>query len=128
MADLAQNAERFRKNHADLAVIGSGDPGHFTEFREITGYRGLLFSDPPLTVFSALGFSKGLKGFMSVGSLFKAAAALKQGHRQGRIQGSTLQLGGAVVVGVSGEIRYYYSSRKAGAHPSVGELLMAVKG
>ncbi|MBA3011490.1 MAG: hypothetical protein FP812_14820 [Desulfobacula sp.] len=64
---------------------------------------------------------------MSIGSVFKAAAALKQGHRQGSIQGSTLQLGGAVVIDDSGAVRYYFSGSKAGDHPDVEQLLKAVE-
>jgi len=110
----------------DLVVIGSGDPVHFAEFRKKTGYRGLLFSDPSLKAFSALGFSSGLKGFVSIGSVFKAASALKQGHRQGSIQGDTFQLGGAIVVDTSGAVRYFFSSKKAGDHPKVDDLLPAL--
>jgi peroxiredoxin len=110
----------------DLVVIGSGDPVHFKEFRSKTGYDGLLFSDPSLKAYSALGFSKGLMGFMSIGSVFKAASALKQGHRQGSIQGSTLQLGGAIVIDASGAVRYFFAGKKAGDHPDIDTLLMAL--
>ncbi|QBH13278.1 hypothetical protein DO021_22190 [Desulfobacter hydrogenophilus] len=64
---------------------------------------------------------------MSIGSVFKAAFALKQGHRQGSIQGSTLQLGGVIVVDTSGTVRYFFSSEKAGDHPKVDDLLMALE-
>jgi len=111
----------------NLVVIGSGDPVHFKEFREKTGYSGLLFSDPSLNAFGALGFSNGLKGFVSIGSVFKAASALKKGHRQGSIQGSALQLGGAVVVDASGSVQYFFAGKKAGDHPDVDALLMALE-
>ena len=126
VAELAQNEDRFEKKDADLVVIGSGDPVHFKEFREKTGYDGLLFTDPSLASFGAFGFSKGLMGFMSITSLSKAASALKQGHRQGSIQGSTLQLGGAIVVDSSGTVRYFFAGRKAGDHPDVDDLLKAL--
>ena len=60
-----------------------------------------------------------------MGSVFKAASAFKQGHRQGAIQGSTLQLGGAVIVDVSGAVLYFFAGKKAGDHPRVDELLAA---
>lgn len=118
---------RFYNKNADLVVIGSGDPAHFPEFRKRTGYDGLLFSDPSLKAFSVLGFSNGLKGFMSMKSIFKAASALKQGHRQGSVQGSTLQLGGAVVIDTSGAVCYLFAGKKAGDHPEVDALLGAVE-
>lgn len=126
MAELAENADRFKEKNADLAVIGSGDPAYFKEFREKTGYEGLLFSDPSLAAFSLLGFTGGITGVMSIRSVFKAVSAFRQGHRQGSVQGSTLQLGGAIVVEASGVIRYYFASAKAGDHPAVDELIRAV--
>jgi len=111
----------------NLVVIGSGDPAHFKEFRQKTGYTGLLFTDPPLKAFSVLGFSNGLMEFMSIGSVVKAVSALKQGHRQGSIQGSTLQLGGAVVVNTAGTVIYFFAGKKAGDHPKVDDLLMALE-
>ena len=96
---------RFREKNVDLVIIGSGAPRHFEDFRKKTGYGGLLFTDPSLEAFSVLGFKNGLGGFMSIGSVIKAASALKQGHRQGAIQGSALQLGGAVVIDRSGTVR-----------------------
>jgi len=60
---------------------------------------------------------------MSIRSVFNAATALKQGHRQGSIQGSTLQLGGAVVIDASGAVRYFFAGKKAGDHPDVEQLL-----
>lgn len=63
---------------------------------------------------------------MSIRSVFNAAGALRKGHRQGSIQGSTLQLGGAVVIDPSGEMRYLFAESKAGDHPNVDELLRAV--
>lgn len=99
---------------------------YFREFRKVTGYRGLLFSDPSLAVFSLLGFSSGLSGFLGLRPVFKAISALKQGHRQGSVQGSTLQLGGAVVIDPSGSVRYFYAAPKAGDHPEIDELIQAL--
>lgn len=126
MAELAENAQSFHDKGVELAVVGSGEPRYFNEFRKITGYGGLLFSDPGLAAFSFLGFSKGLAGFMSLGSAFKAASALKKGHRQGSVQGSTMQIGGAVLIDASSTIRYFFSGRKAGDHPKIDELVSAV--
>jgi len=126
VAELAQHANQFDDKNARLAVIGTGDPRHFKAFREITGYQGFLFSDPSLNVFSLLGFSNRISGFISINSMFKAAAAIKNGHRQGSLQGSALQLGGAVVVDAGGIIRYFFKSKKAGDHPDIRELIEAV--
>lgn len=126
VAELAGAAQRFENINARLAVIGSGDPRHFKEFRKITGYIGPLFSDPSLKAFSFLNFTGGVAGFLSVKSIFKAASALKNGYRQGSVQGSAMQLGGAVIIDPTGSIRYYFASRKAGDHPNIDDLIRAV--
>ncbi len=126
MAELAENSQYFNDKNVTLAVIGSGDPRHFETFKKTTGYGGLLFSDPSLAAFSLLGFSKGLAGFMSISSVFKAASALKKGHRQGSVQGSAMQLGGAILIDVSGAVCYFFSGKKAGDHPKINELISAV--
>ena len=87
----------------------------------------MLFSDPLLAAFSVLGFSNKLMGLVSLGSVIKGASALKQGHRQGPIQGSTLQLGGAIVVDASGSVRYFFAGKKAGDHPKIDALLRGAK-
>jgi len=126
VAELAEQKHRFKEKNTQLAVIGSGDPAYFKEFREKTGYDGLLFSDPSLAAFSLLGFARGITGMMSIRSVFNAVSAFRQGHRQGSVQGSTLQLGGAIVINVSGAVRYYFASAKAGDHPTVDELIRAL--
>lgn len=126
VAELATQAKRFKDKNARLIVIGSGDARHFNEFRKVTGYKDLLFSDPSLTVFSMLKFSSSITGFMSINSVFKAVLALKNGHRQGAIQGSTMQLGGAVVIDASGVVRYFFAGKKAGDHPHIDDLIRAV--
>ncbi|PIE72307.1 MAG: hypothetical protein CSA20_08565 [Deltaproteobacteria bacterium] len=122
VADLARHADRFRTKNLDLVVIGSGEPSRFKMFRKKTGYKGLLFTDPSLRSFSVLHLSKNLKGIISAKNLFKAAAALQQGYRQGSMQGSTLQLGGAAIIDTSGTIRYYYAASTAGDQPDINEL------
>lgn len=127
VAALAQNEDRFKQKKVNLAVIGSGDPVHFMEFREITGYGGLLFSDPSLKAFSVLGFTNSIKAILNIRAVFKAASALKQGYRQGPLQGSTLQLGGAIVIDTSGAVRFFFAGSKAGDHPEIDALLGAVE-
>jgi len=126
VAELAAEAQRFKEKNGSLVVIGSGHPRHFMEFREITGYQDQLFSDPSLKAFSLLNFSSSVTGFISVNSVFKAFSALKNGHRQGAIQGSTLQLGGAVVIDPAGAVRYFFAGKKAGDHPPVDDLIQAL--
>ena len=126
MAELAGYTQSFKNKNARLAVIGSGEPRHFKEFQDITSYSGQIFSDPSLKAFSLLNFSRSIAGFMSINSIFKAASAFKNGYRQGSLQGSTLQLGGAIIIDTAGSILYYFASRKAGEHPDVADLIRSI--
>lgn len=126
VAELARHAVEFERKKARLVVIGSGDPSHFKAFKHLTGYHGDLFADPARNAFSFLGFSSSVSGFMSVRAVLNAVSALKNGHRQGAIQGSPLQLGGAVAIDTSDTVCYFFAGKKAGDHPDVADLLAAV--
>ncbi len=123
---MAKSASRFEKKNANLVVIGSGKSRHFEEFRKVTGYKGELLSDPSRQAFTMLGFSSSITGLMSIKSISRAFSAMKSGHKQGAIQGNTLQLGGAVIVDPSHTVRYFFASKKAGDHPAVDDLIAAV--
>jgi len=123
---LAKSETRFKKKNANLVVIGSGKSHHFEEFRSATGYKGTLLSDLSRKAFELLGFSNGITGLMSIKSIPRVFSALRGGHKQGSIQGNTLQLGGAIIVDPSNTVRYYFASKKAGEHPAVKDLLEAV--
>ena len=122
---MAKSAQLFKKKNANLVVIGSGKSHHFEEFRKVTGYKGKLLSDPSRQAFTMLGFSSSITGFMSIKSIARGVLAMKGGHKQGAIQGNTLQLGGAIIV-ESHTVRYFYASKKAGDHPEVEDLIAAV--
>ena len=125
MADLTNRYQDFKEAKLNLAVIGSGPPRDFDPFRKATAYPGPLYSDPSLAVFDLLGFRRDLLGVASISAAFKAMAAIRQGHRQGRISGSTLQLGGAVIIAPDNTIPFYHASKTAGDHPRIRDLIRA---
>lgn len=53
--------------------------------------------------------------------------ALGAGHRQVGVQGDSLQLGGAVVIGAGPVCHYLYRSEKAADHPMVSDIIAASK-
>jgi hypothetical protein len=110
----------------ELAVIGSGAVSHLKAFRSTTGYRGKLFSDPSRETFRLLGLTSGLGGLIGSKSIGRALTALRRGIRPGSIQGSALQLGGALVVTPQESILYSYRSNEAGDDPPVDEILQAI--
>ncbi len=71
-----------------------------------------------------LGLSSGIGGLFGLTTLAKGFSALRKGIKPGSIQGSALQLGGALVVDQQGSIRYHHQSKEAGDDPPVEEMLM----
>jgi hypothetical protein len=126
VADLEQQRQRFVEENAELAVIGSGAVSHLKSFRGVTGYKGKLFSDPSRETFRILGLTSGVSGLIGRKSISRAFSALRRGILPGSLQGSALQLGGAIVVSPQESILYSYRSSEAGDDPPVEEILKAV--
>lgn len=61
-------------------------------------------------------------------TLSRGINALRQGIRPGTLQGSALQLGGAVVIDKNGSLLYQFRSTEAGDDPPVDEMLGAIAG
>lgn len=127
VAEIVQNISGFASEDIRLAVIGSDETQYFKEFRKVTGYSGLLLSDPSRQAFSTLGFASGVTGLLSLHGLSRALSAIKDGIKPGALHGSALQLGGVVIVEPSAHIRYYYASKKAGDHPALADIFAAVQ-
>ena len=107
-------------------MIGPGRASHLAGFREVTGYRSDLFADPDREAYRVLGFSSGISKMLGIKPLQGALSALKSGIRPGTLQGSALQIGGAVVIAPGGELRYLYREKYVGDHPQVAKILGAV--
>lgn len=126
MAELAQHHNSFSDKHAKLVIIGSGETSHLQELRQTTGYRGELLTDPSRESFKTLGFTSGIKKIMGLKTLSRGFSALRAGYKQGTIQGSALQLGGAIIVKPDLTVAYYFASSEAGDHPPIKDLLEAL--
>lgn len=96
------------------------------ELRQTTGYRGDLLTDPSRESFKILGFTGGISKVMSLKAFSRGLSALRAGYKPGTIQGSALQLGGAVIVCPDRTVAYYFSSAEAGDHPPIADLLDAL--
>ena len=106
-------------------VIGNGAPDQIQGFIEYTNYSGTIMTDPGLKTYESLGFKREISGIFSVATLAGGLKALKSGHRQAKVQGDALQLGGVIVIGPGPAVYYYYRSKKAGDHPPVEQILEA---
>ena len=125
VADLNNSLKAFKRANIQLVVIGNGAHTFIGSFREATGYKGPLFTDPTLETHKLLGFKKGLTSMVGLDPLKAGIRALGTGHMQKGIQGPPTQQGGVLVVGPGNVVHYLYRSQKAGDHPTVAEILQA---
>ena len=92
----------------------------------MTGYPGILLTDPSLETYKFLKFKSGLADVIGMKSFTQGFSALRAGFMPGSLQGHALQLGGAVVVVPEGKkITYVFKSSAAGDHPPIEALLAA---
>ena len=126
VADLAEYQNDFSQQGAQLAIIGNGRVKDLNKFRNVTGYQGILLTDPTRDSYKYLKFKSGLTDIIGVTSFTQTFSAFKAGFMPGSLQGNALQLGGAIVVTPEGNIMYFFISSAAGDHPPVEELLAAV--
>ncbi|MGW8193327.1 MAG: peroxiredoxin-like family protein [Desulforhopalus sp.] len=123
---MARYENSFAEKSCKLAVIGLGDHTKIDEFKKITGYSGILLTDPSRKAFNLLGFSSSIGGFFGMKTLSRGLSALRQGVRPGSLQGNALQLGGALLLDSDGSVRYLYRSSEAGDDPPVDEMLASL--
>lgn len=126
VADLAGHEQQFIEKNSRLVVIGPGEYKHLVGFRKATGYRLELFADPARRSFEIFGFYSGIGGLIGIKPLQRVFSALIAGHRPGTLQGSALQLGGAVIIDPGGTIRLLIKEKQAGDYPPVSKLLEAL--
>lgn len=123
VAELAAHENDFARNNRHLVVIASSEPSALPGLREQTGYGGTLLADPALESFRFLGFGNSIAGLVGWQPFTGAIRALRAGYRPGAVRGDIMQLGGALVVDTAGRFLFRFSSRKAGDHPSIEQLL-----
>ena len=120
---MAKHQDSFSQKNCELAVIGSGAYTNIVEFKKITGYSGILLTDPSRKSYELLGFSSNIGGFFGMKTLAKGLSSLRQGFTPGLLQGSALQLGGSVILDQDGSVRYHFQSSEAGEDAPVEEML-----
>lgn len=109
-------------------VIGHGEVKYLSSFRRATGYTGSLFTDPHRETYKMLAFGEGLAKLLDVKAIKHGFSALFAGHLPGSLQGSAMQLGGALIVDTRGTLVYRYHEAVAGDHPNIAAMLAAVSG
>jgi hypothetical protein len=106
-------------------VIGNGSPSFIAGFRDSTGYRGPLYTDPSLEVYRTAGLKRGVFKVISPRAAFAALGALRGGFRQGRTQGDQLQQGGTLVIAPTGDIVWAHVDEYAGDGADPDDIVRA---
>jgi hypothetical protein len=114
------------RGSADVIVIGNGSPSFIDGFREQTGWRGPIFTDPSLAVYKAAGLKRGVLRTLDPRGVLRGIGTLSRGFRQGRTQGDQWQQGGVLVVAPSGDVLWSQASDGPGDNATVDEILTAL--
>lgn len=123
---LHRERERLRGAGLSLNVIGNGAPMFIAGFRETTGYDGSLYTDPSLSVYRAAELKSGLRTVLTVGALSRTVGAFRRGFRQGKVEGSALQQGGALVIARDGRVLWQHISSGPGDNATAAELVASL--
>lgn len=123
---MAKHIDAFKRKNCELILIGSGAPSHINEFRKITGYKGQILTDPDRLTFKFLGLISGIGGLLGLKTITRGISAIFKGVKPGKLQGSALQLGGAVIIDKTGSLLYHFRCKEAGEDPLVSDMLAAV--
>ena len=111
---------------ARLHIIGNGAPMFINSFRDQTGFRGPIYTDPSLAVYRTAELRRGVATILHPRALLNGARAMRGGFRQGRVQGDATQTGGVVIVRPGGAVAFHYTSQAAGDHPPTADVLAAL--
>ena len=109
----------------EVVVVGSGTPEHARDFAADLGGSFSLRVDPELDSFRAAGLRRGPAAVFSPRTLLHAGRALRRGFRQGATQGDPWQNGGVFVIDTRGWVLFRHTSREAGDHAVLAEVLAA---
>ena len=111
---------------ADVIVIGNGTPNFIEGFRETTGWRGPIYTDPSLAAYKAAGLKRGVLRTLDPRGALRGIRTLSRGIMQGRTQGDQWQQGGVLVVAPGDDVLWSHASDGPGDNASVDEILTAI--
>ena len=109
-----------------MVFIGNGNRFFAEAFREDFQLEGTILIDPELRAYRAAGLRRGRTEIASPRLLVNAMRAFKSGARQTGVKGDAWQLGGVLVIGTEGDLRFEYKSREAGDHAAAQNIESAL--
>ena len=122
-----RRADDIRAAGAELIVIGNGAPHFIAGFRELTGYTGVLYTDPTLAAYEAAHLERGVTTVLNPRALMPTLKAFARGGKQGLTQGDTWQQGGVMVVAPDGTVLYHHASKRPGDNASPDDIVAALR-
>jgi len=123
VVQLHHRIDELRATGAEVHVIGNGTPNFIAGFREVTGWRGPLYTDPSLVAYERAGMKRGVMKTLNFGAAVRTLGALGRGAKQGRTQGDAWQQGGIVVIDVGGDVLWTHASDAPGDNASVEQIV-----
>lgn len=127
VADVIARRTDFAARGVEPVVVGHGTVEEAQAFAAAHAAGLRVFTDPTREAYCAVGMKRGLGTSMSVGVVKRAARAYARGFRQTRTQGDALQQGGVILLAPDGRMLFEFISDEAGEHPSLDDVLAAVR-
>jgi hypothetical protein len=127
VVQLHRESERMKAAGGELIVVGNGKPHWIAGFRDDTGYRGELYTDPSLESYRLAGMKRGIFRWLNPVAGAYAVRALFRGQRQTRVKGDAHQQGGVLVIRPSGEVLYRHADSVAGDLVPIPKIMAALE-
>ena len=128
VAQLRGPYAKIRALGAELVAIGNGTVQEAADFQRKFEVAFPLYTDPERESFRAAGLTDKLTASLHPSLALNGVRALKEGFRQGRVQGSAFQQGGALVIDRDGRLLFSFASRTGGDHVDPRRLIEALQG
>jgi NAD(P)-dependent dehydrogenase (short-subunit alcohol dehydrogenase family) len=123
---LRDRIRTWQQQGVEVVLIGNGNRTFAEAFREEFELEGRLLVDPDLHAYRAAGLRRGRRELASPWLAAQAIRALRSGARQTGVQGDPWQLGGVLVFGPGGELRFRHVAETAGDHAAPEEIEAAL--
>lgn len=109
-----------------MVVIGNGAVPFLDEFASSYPDSMLFLTDPKRAAYRAMSLQRGMGGVRALGMVSSGLRAFRAGHRQAKVQGDPMQLGGVFVVAPGGSLVFAQRSKTAGDHAEASEIVQAL--
>lgn len=126
VAQLRAINPQVQEQGAELVVIGNGKPDQAAAFAQERQIDFTLLTDPGRRSYQAAGLRRDFGSTFGLKTVRNASKAMKQGFRQGSVQGDPWQQGGAFVITPQDEVLFSYISSAGGDHPEPQDLLASL--